>query len=843
GNGVVETGEDCDDGTLNGTYGYCDDNCFYTDAFYCGDGYLAGSEACDCGTSSNFTTVSADPSSWAAINGCDVANGLYSSDIDLSCAYNCTAPGLACGDGTVNGSEECDGDYEEWEGATCSDGTQCSSDSDCDSGSCGSASGGVDACGISAICEDFSTAGQDCEIGADCKDDEGDGGYCTTNDTCSSSLYAGGECDDATDCGSWYTTTCSTATYETYHYRGCDDTTCGWDSWSACVGGEQVCGNGELEGTEECDDGNDSSHDACTNECIANVCGDDYVNVGVESCDDGDGNGEECDASYGGTCNYCNSACQYKTRTGGFCGDGEVDGTYEVCDGGYSTQMTYYNITEDATYGTCDPDEYLSSTSDDGGTTYACLWLGVCNGGTEHGEKCVLDYTNYAGTGATPIDLGYTECEDTPTESDPEGGGTCQAPICADDCGSSCPTSYETTGLEVQSEIGTTKVDSIDLYSYQNNEGDSPDSGVIYIPACNVATEITADVDDSEMTLPDVDVVFVTDFSGSMDNQPDGTSGSASAQNRRIDYVAEATEEAISELFDAFSGSGADVRIGMISYTTQNNTAPGTGYCTSGLVTYEGASDDMGSWGVTLANSAWESILVGYAQLYPSCVNSSSGGTPTYSGVQAASKMLLGSSADVKIVVLLTDGYPTYNKDFYVSGTADDCGTYASRSFSGGIGTYSGTDRCVAEIYSDYVGNSSYSDIIYYSATVNDSSSLQGYMAHVSSNECDWDDIDSSSDCEGGYAYTAENSEEILEMYDAIVDSIIGTTLFENATDNDGNITVSNGSVVGGDDIELPFPEGFVCKSTEQEIPIRHEMYGEGYLEFSDFNLTYCPYQ
>lgn len=822
GNGVIESGEDCDDGSLNGTYGFCDDNCSYSDAFYCGDGYLAGTEVCDCGTVATHTDVMADSSSWASAN-CSVANGLYSTNIDDSCAYDCTTPGLACGDGVVNGSEECDGDYEEWEGATCSDGTTCTSDSDCDSGSCGD---GASACGISSVCQEFSTAGDECDSADDCLDDQGYGGYCDSG-YCSSSRFAGDTCSDDTDCSSSYSpydAQCSTATYQTFHYRTCDGN-CGWDSWSDCTGGTQICGNGILEGTEECDDGNSSNHDACTNSCIANVCGDDYVNVGIESCDDGDENGDECDAAYGGTCNFCNSACQYKTKTGGFCGDGEVDDLHEVCDGGYSTQMKYVDLySPESASGVCGPDEYMTQNTDG----EYCLWVGVCNGGTNNGTNCVVNYGDYRDHGTLAEDEGVTSCE--------AGGGTCQPPICADDCGSSCPSTYETTGLQVQSEIGTTRVDSIDLYSYQNDEGDSPDSGVMYIPACNVATKITADVDDSDRTLPDVDVVFVTDFSGSMDNQPDGSTGSSSLGNRRIDYVAEAAEEAIGELFDAFSGSGADVRIALMSYTTGH--LGGSPQCQGTLVnTYlqDGAAVDS----IGLLDEGNESYLVSQVQKYPTCV---SGGTPTYAGMQAAASYLnSASSAEVQIVVLLTDGEPTYNANFYDSGSADDCGSYSAKTFANPIGRHSGTDRCVAELYSDIVRN--YTGVTFYTATVNDDPDLQGYMAHASSNECQWNDIEDADDCEGGYAYTATTAEEILEMYDAIVDSIIGTTLFENATNDAGELTVTSGSVVGGDNIELPFPEGFVCKSTEQEIPIRHTMYGEGYLEFSDFNITYCPYQ
>jgi len=48
-----------------------------------------------------------------------------------------------------------------------------------------------------------------------------------------------------------------------------------------------VCGNGVVEGAEECDDANEVSTDACTNHCTTARCGDSIVRTGVEQCDDG----------------------------------------------------------------------------------------------------------------------------------------------------------------------------------------------------------------------------------------------------------------------------------------------------------------------------------------------------------------------------------------------------------------------------------------------------------------------------------------------------------------------------------------------------------------------------
>jgi cysteine-rich repeat protein len=81
---------------------------------------------------------------------------------------------------------------------------------------------------------------------------------------------------------------------------------------------DPVCGNGTVEGAEECDDGADNGPTAnCYEDCTANVCGDGIVGP-MEGCDDGnDIDGDEC-----------TNACALAT-----CGDG-VLGPDELCDDG-----------------------------------------------------------------------------------------------------------------------------------------------------------------------------------------------------------------------------------------------------------------------------------------------------------------------------------------------------------------------------------------------------------------------------------------------------------------------------------------------------------------------------
>ena len=78
-----------------------------------------------------------------------------------------------------------------------------------------------------------------------------------------------------------------------------------------------VCGDGEVNPGEACDDANDDETDDCLPGCVAAECGDGKLWVGKEDCDDG--NAIETDA--------CLSTCAKAT-----CGDGQVWKDFEGCD-------------------------------------------------------------------------------------------------------------------------------------------------------------------------------------------------------------------------------------------------------------------------------------------------------------------------------------------------------------------------------------------------------------------------------------------------------------------------------------------------------------------------------
>ena len=143
-------------------------------------------------------------------------------------------------------------------------------------------------------------------------------------------------CESDSDCSSGlHCAVCSDAgIYPRFRTSNClppgDSLQCYWGQWSACtVAGS--CGDGLVEGGEQCDDRNDVGTDACVS-CQNSRCGDGQIRTGIEVCDSGDAaNGTPCSAPYGATCNYCSRECTLRTVSGPVCGDGTVNGA-EQCD-------------------------------------------------------------------------------------------------------------------------------------------------------------------------------------------------------------------------------------------------------------------------------------------------------------------------------------------------------------------------------------------------------------------------------------------------------------------------------------------------------------------------------
>ncbi len=189
----------------------------------------------------------------------------------------------------------------------------------------------------------------------------------------------------------------------------------------------QVCGDGVVEGSEECDDGNTKSGDGCSAICTVEpwytcpmpdkpcvytpVCGDGKVQ-GNEQCDDGnttsgDGCSSTCQVEPGWQCPAAGAHCIATT-----CGDGIVAGN-EQCDDGNNTSG-------DGCSATCQLEPGWACTSQGTPPESVCHKT-VCGDGVQEGfEQC--DDGNL---------IPYDGCSPTCTVDPKCSGGTCTA-VCGD---------------------------------------------------------------------------------------------------------------------------------------------------------------------------------------------------------------------------------------------------------------------------------------------------------------------------------------------------------------------------------------------------------------------------
>ena len=201
------------------------------------------------------------------------------------------------------------------------------------------------------------------------------------------------------------------------------------DCSNAC---ESNCGNGTLNGTEECDDGasnSDTAPNACRTDCTDPSCGDSVTDSG-EQCDDGNANNSDgCPNSCVPVCQdgICSSDVETIFSCGqdctSVCGDGVISAG-EVCDPG---PFAFGPPLVDQSDPACLPDcSRLTACGD--GIVDAAFGEG-CDDGPLNGSgpgACLADCSDYdddlrtCTTGAGPVGFGpllHDNVDDSPSVS------------------------------------------------------------------------------------------------------------------------------------------------------------------------------------------------------------------------------------------------------------------------------------------------------------------------------------------------------------------------------------------------------------------------------------------
>lgn len=368
GDAIVDASEECDAGSDNRNDNACLKNCI---SARCGDGFVqADVESCDTFGESGRCNADCTPAfcgdgklNASAGETCDT------TDETTLCNSNCTL--ASCGDGITNSArgEQCDTAGESpicnsnCTVASCGDGLtnskageQCDSivasaqcNANCRTSRCGdgfvnaAANEDCDTVVQTASCDLSCVAGvcaaQSCTLRI-CGD-----GYINllAGETCDASgetIGCDGDCT-AVACGDGYT---NRAAGESCDLGGVSLSDSCDDEGAAPTCQVLGCGNGVQSVDEACDDNNSNVTDACPSgpngTCQLAFCGDGFLRVGSEDCDDfdsvsGDGCTDGCTVESGFVCinDVDNVSPAIPSQCAPVCGDGLVRGT-EPCDQG-----------------------------------------------------------------------------------------------------------------------------------------------------------------------------------------------------------------------------------------------------------------------------------------------------------------------------------------------------------------------------------------------------------------------------------------------------------------------------------------------------------------------------
>lgn len=363
GDNVVDRGEQCDHGVSNSNRPRttCTSDCQLP---YCGDGILNFGENCDNGGDPQRLPLCDSSCRLLCGNGileageqCD--NGTNDDWTPNACRTDCQKAG--CGDGVIDKNEECDDGFlnankpdfcrpTTCAAPFCGDGiTDSARGEECDHGANDNKDGNTCNSSCKLSCGNgVKDVGEDCDNGpANANID----GACRTNcrnPICGDFIIdsASEKCDDGPEGSIWCSNNCTIlcGNGQPDPNEKCDDGAANSDTVpNACRTNCRLsfCGDGVRDAVEMCDFGSRNSDDEganspCRMNCELPKCGDGVLDS-VEDCDDGNNeNGDGCSA----TCNF-------------ECGNGRRDGGEECDDGPLNSLLPNSCRPQSHSYGGC----------------------------------------------------------------------------------------------------------------------------------------------------------------------------------------------------------------------------------------------------------------------------------------------------------------------------------------------------------------------------------------------------------------------------------------------------------------------------------------------------------
>lgn len=165
-----------------------------------------------------------------------------------------------------------------------------------------------------------------------------------------------------------------------------------------------------------------------------------------------------------------------------------------------------------------------------------------------------------------------------------------------------------------------------------------------------------------QQDIKPVDIVLVVDMSGSMEPQNNGGNDRAGAARDGVKNFLQTIKDA---------GIGDYVKVGLVGFSSPGYVTGPNGYLTVPI----GKASDTSH--INAINDALKPKFIG--------------GTYTQIGIEQGQQMLAGSSNENKMMVVLTDGVPTYSKKVTAAQTID--GTTYATEFGNGLDAAGDTSK------------------------------------------------------------------------------------------------------------------------------------------------------